>query len=61
VTQHPCVLLLQDSVTEVGETRQFLAAGLITLALLVLLPMAPEVADTLNSSGGGGVPPNVFL
>jgi len=41
-------------VTGVSERRQALSAALIVFAILVLLPMAPEVADVT----GVGTPSN---
>lgn len=31
-----------------GERRQAISAALVVLALLILLPIAPEVADTVG-------------
>lgn len=47
---------IQDEVTPVSERRQAFSAALLVLALLVLLPMAPEVAD-IAAVG----PPSDFL
>ncbi|KAK9809927.1 hypothetical protein WJX72_001870 [[Myrmecia] bisecta] len=39
---------VQDAVTPAGERRQGLAVAAFLLALLVLLPMAPDVADSVG-------------
>ena len=42
--------LLQDSVTPPGKLRQRLAFFAGLLALLILLPVIPESADTVSSA-----------
>lgn len=44
---NPC-RYVQDEVSGVSERRQAISAALVVFALLVLLPMAPEVADTVG-------------
>lgn len=41
---------LQDSVNPPNSTRQVISAALIFAAILVLLPMAPDVADSIGGS-----------
>jgi len=54
-TQHPAHSVLwhgvawpQDSVTPPGETRATVTAVAVLTAILVLLPMAPELADSFG-------------
>lgn len=54
---------IQDSVSPVGEARQTATAAAVLMAILVLLPFAPELGDQLGVGGGGGLsgPPDMFL
>ena len=47
---------MQDSVTPPGKLRQRIAFFAGLLALLILLPMAPESAETVGSA-----PPSLYL
>eukprot|EP00884_Botryococcus_braunii_P020459 jgi/Botrbrau1/7097/Bobra.0165s0119.1 len=44
--------LIKDSVTDAGEPRQSIAAILVGLAVLILLPLGPEIIDSNILSGG---------
>ena len=61
---HPCrhnlslteLVCVQDNVTPAGQARQISVGLAVLVAILILLPMAPETTDSLSS-----MPPSMYL
>ena len=47
---------VQDNVTSAGQARQISVGLAVLVAILILLPMAPETSDTINT-----LPPSMYL
>ena len=47
---------MQDGVTSAGQARQISVGLAVLVAILILLPMAPETSDTINT-----LPPSMYL
>ena len=50
------LLYVQDSVTPAGQARQISVGLAVLVAILILLPMAPETTDSISS-----MPPSMYL
>ena len=47
---------MQDNVTPAGQARQISVGLAVLVAILILLPMAPETSDSM-----GSMPPSMYL
>ena len=54
ICQRTAERYVQDSVSPLGDASQRATAVAVLAAVLVLLPMAPELADSVGVGAGGG-------